>query len=402
MNSKNVNLLILLAVIIGLGSIFYVNEYLFSDEVPTTEKEIVVKEIETLIDIPDEEIDNKITEFDQVEKQEELESESDTVVQVYKENVPVTIPLHQGYYMGKAVYYIITDSSNSAYADIISKNQASKVNFASLLENATKDAVSKTYLFTNGVPGDGVHGFQGEIFTSTPIQTDVYSALRSHVQVTWIDASTPIILDSEKAVIDTANKGLVRLSKLDVVLNMPQIVWPGGQMPVKSNKTITDETPFVGGQITDINLTNRTVTFIAHKGWDSQGKTIYYIVTDTTPIGPANSLGVTHVPKNSALISNAAAVDMFHFMNGIKGPGPLGFQAGIASGFPGDENYSPMSRIYFISWNDPESSVILQTKSEIDAFEKSGLIRVDLARPMNAEHIVNNPIIVPIQLELTK
>jgi len=34
----------------------------------------------------------------------------------------------------------------------------------------------------------------------------------------------------------------------------------------------------------------------------------------------------------------------------------------------------------------------------IKTVEESGLIRVDLARPMNADHIVNSPIIDPIQL----
>ncbi len=46
------------------------------------------------------------------------------------------------------------------------------------------EALSKTYMFTNGVSGDGVHGFQGEVFTSTPAQPEIYSALTSHVHVT--------------------------------------------------------------------------------------------------------------------------------------------------------------------------------------------------------------------------
>ena len=30
-----------------------------------------------------------------------------------------------------------------------------------------------------------------------------------------------------------------------------------------------------------------TVTFVAHRGWGHDGRTIYYIVTDATPSGPA-------------------------------------------------------------------------------------------------------------------
>ena len=257
-------------------------------------------------------------------------------------------------------------------------------------------------MFANGVSGDGVYGYQGEVFTSTPEQLDSYSALTSNVLITWDDASIPIILDSEKEILHAENQGLIEMTEVDVVLNMPQIVWPEGQMLVKSNKTITDETTFVGGQIIDINLTNKTTTFIAHQGWNSEGRQIYFIVTDATPIGPANSMGVKNKKKNAALISNPAAVDMFHFMNGIQGSGPLGFQAGITSSSPGDVHYSPMSRIYFIEWSDNGNPKILQTTQEIEDLEKSGQIRIDIARPMNSDHVVNSPIINPVQLELMK
>jgi len=140
-----------------------------------------------------------------------------------------------------------------------------------------------------------------------------------------------------------------------------------------------------------------TVTFIAHRSWDFEGKPIYFIVTDATPINPANSLGVPYVPKNAALISNPAAVDMFHFMNGISGSGPLGFQAGIASGSLADENYSPMSKIYFIEWNDVNSTAQIHTKYAIEAFEEKNLIQIHLARPMAADHIINTPIVDPFQ-----
>ena len=323
-----------------------------------------------------------------------------SVLRLSRASVPATIPMHQGYYNGEAVYYIITDSSDPTHVDIITKNQGWKVNLAPLLANATKNALSTTYMFTNGLPGDGVHGFQGEVFTSTPAQADAYSALTSQVRVTWDDEVIPRILVSETEILSSVQQRLVVLTELNVVLNMPQIVWTEGQMPVKANKTLTNETPFVGGQILDIDLKNMTTTFIARQGWDYEGKTIYFIVTDATPVGPAISLEVTNVPKNAALISNPAAVDVFHFMNGIKGSGPFGFQAGIASGSTGDPNYSPMSRIYFIAWNDPDSAVLLETRSDIDEFEKEDLITINLARPMGADHIVNSPIIDLFPLKL--
>jgi len=39
----------------------------------------------------------------------------------------------------------------------------------------------------------------------------------------------------------------------------------------------------------------------------------------------------------------------------------------------------------------------LQTKNDIDTLEKENIISVNLAKPMNADHIVNTPIIDPFQ-----
>jgi len=172
-----------------------------------------------------------------------------------KANVPVTIPLHQGYYNGKGVYHIITDSSDLIHADNITKTQGWEVNLAPLLANATKDALLKTYVFTNGLPGDGVYGFQGQVFTSTPAQADAYSALTSHVHVTWSPAALPRVLISEKEIFSAVQQRLVFLTPQNVVLNMPQIVWPEGQMLVKENKTLTNETPFVGGSAAGLQVT---------------------------------------------------------------------------------------------------------------------------------------------------
>jgi len=312
-------------------------------------------------------------------------------------NVPATIPLHQGFYNGDEVYYIITDSSDQTHADVITENQGWKVELAPLLKNAPATALSKTYMFTNGIDGDGVHKYQGEVFTSTPAQADVYSALTSHIHVTWEDAVTPRILNSEKAILDAEKKGEVTLTPVQVVLNMPQIVWPEGKMMVKEDKTLADDTPYGGGQVLDIDTENMEVTFVAHRGWGPDGRTIYYIVTDATPSGPAGMMGVVNAPTSANLIANSAAVDLFQFRNGIAGSGPMGFQPGIAAGAPGDANYSPMWRIFMIGWEDPDNASVLETMSDINAYQKAGLITAGLARPMDSDHIVNCPFIDPFQ-----
>ena len=325
------------------------------------------------------------------------EKDLGSFLRLSRANVPATIPMHQGFYNGQSVYYIITDSSDPAHAEIITENQGWKVELAPLLANAPANALSKTYMFKNGISGDGVHGFQGEVFTSTPNQTEIYSALTSHVHVTWNDGVESRILDSDEMIMAAADAGDVTLAELPVVLNMPQIVWPDGQMMVKEDKTLADDTPYGGGQVLDIDTDEMTVTFIAHRGWGPDGRTIYYIVTDATPSGPAGMMGVINAPTSANLIANSAAVDLFQFKNGIVGSGPLGFQPGIAAGAPGDANYSPMWRIFMIGWDDPSSASLLETIDDMNAYREAGLIDIGIARPMDSDHIVNCPFIDPFQ-----
>jgi len=344
----------------------------------------------------EEEMMEETIEEEMMEETIEEEIAPGSVLRLSRANVPAVIPLHQGFYNGDSVYFIVTDSSDQKHADIVTEQQGWKVELAPLLANAPEAALSPVYIFKNGVEGSGVHGFQGEVFSSTPSQED-YSALTAHVHVMWNDDATPEVLDSEDAVLAAQANDMITFTEHEVVMNMPQIVWPDGQMMVKEDKTLTDETPYGGGQVLDIDTDEMTVTFIAHRGWGPDGRTIYYIVTDATPSGPAGMMGVTPVSTSASLIANSAAVDLFQFKNGITGSGPLGFQAGIAASAPGDANYSPMWRIFMIGWNNPETASLLETIDDINAFKESDLLSVNLARPMDSDHIVNCPFIDPFQ-----
>ena len=333
---------------------------------------------------------------DTTETTDVTEADLGSVLRLSRANVPAVIPMHQGFYDGGDVFFIITDSSDPKHAETITENQGWRVELAPLLKNTPDVALSKTFMFTNGINGDGVHGFQGEVFTSTPAQTDVYSALTSHVHVTWNNDATARVLDSETAVMVAADSGEIILTEVDVVLNMPQIVWPEGQMMVK-DVTLTDTTPYGGGQVLDIDTEEMNVTFIAHRGWGPDGRTIYYIVTDATPSGPAGMMGVVSASTSANLIANSAAVDLYQFKNGLTGTGPLGFQPGIAAGAPGDANYSPMWRIFMIGWDNPENAQLLETIDDMNAYREAGLIDIGIARPMDSDHIVNCPFIDPFQ-----
>ena len=107
-------------------------------------------------------------------------------------------------------------------------------------------------------------------------------------------------------------------------------------------------------------------------------------------------MGVVHSPNLSAL-NDSSIMDVYHFQNGIKGTGPLGFQPGITSGLPGNENYSPIMRTHLVEWNSPESAKILESKSDVDYFVKNNEITVSLARLANSEYVVNCPVVDPFQ-----
>ncbi len=326
----------------------------------------------------------------------ELEEQEPTHL-LSRTNVPATIPMHEGIHEGGPVYYIITDGSDEGYSESLSEKQGWNVELAPPLAGVPEKALQKLYIFKNGVEGNGIHGFQNEVFSSTPSQESQYSALNSVIEVTWKVGQKETEFESEADIITAKEGGRIGFNETGVVLNAPQIIWPDGQMTVRPDKEITDEMPYSGGQITEINKEEMTVTFVAHRGWGPDGRTIYYIVTDATPSGPAETMGVVSSPRSAHLIAHSGAVDLFQFKNGILGSGPLGFQPGIAGASLGDANYSPMWRIYLVEWNDAESAKILETKSDIDSFHAKDLLSVSIARPTNSDHIVNCPFIDPFQ-----
>ncbi len=50
-----------------------------------------------------------------------------------------------------------------------------------------------------------------------------------------------------------------------------------------------------------------------------------------------------------------------------------------------------------IGWEDPDNAAVLETMSDISAYQDAGLITTGLAQPMDSDHIVNCPFIDPFQ-----
>jgi hypothetical protein len=314
--------------------------------------------------------------------------EPGSVLKLSQASIPIDIPLSQGYIDGNIAYFIATDASDKEVVSSISNNTGFPINYAPLLTQTPNSSRGQGYLFTNGVQGQGPNGFQLPVANAIPGDED-YSPLWQSNFVEWNDNATARELKSVEEIMAAQNNGELAVTETNIIVNSPAIKWQGGELQVKQNKTITDDTPYREGQVLSIDTEKMVVTMVAHRGWGPDGKTVYYIVTDATPEMPATMMGAVHVPLEEQLTSTPVAVDLFQFMNGINGSGPMGFQAGIGAANPDDANYSPMWKISFIEWKDPSKARILESVNDITTMSRAGMITITPA--MNGTHVVNCP-----------
>jgi hypothetical protein len=315
-----------------------------------------------------------------------------SVLKLSQANVLLDIPLMKGYENGHKIFFIATDTSDNKTATQITNQTGFKVNFAPLLTKSPETARGQAYVFTNGIPGQGPFGFQLPVVNAKP-GDEGYSPLLQLNVVKWNQGITAKEIKSVQDIIAAQQNGSLTVTKTDTIVNHPAIKWEGGSLKIKEDKNITDDTPYMKGQVLNIDTSKMIVTFVAHRGWGPDGKTIYYVVTDATPEMPANMMGVPFVKADEIIATTPVAVDLLQFGKGIRGSGPMGFQSGIGGANPDDTNYSPMWRISFIEWKDPSKARILENIHDVAAMQAAGLITVVPA--MGGKHVVNCPFFEP-------
>jgi hypothetical protein len=311
-----------------------------------------------------------------------------SVLKLSRASIPIDIPLARGYENGNDIFFIATDVSDEKTAEFATNLTGFKVNFSPLLAQTPESARGQAYVFKNGVEGTGPFGFQIPVLNAKP-GDEQYSPLLQVNLVEWKQESAAKELKSVQEIMDAEKNGTITTNQTDIIVNHPAIIWDGGQMKVREDQKINDDSPYGGAQVLDIDTEKMFVTMVAHRGWGPDGKTIYYIVTDATPEMPATMMGVNSVPLDEKLAATPVAVDLFQFMNGINGTGPMGFQAGIGAANPTDKNYSPMWKISFNEWKDPSKAMILETVDDIIAMQKAGVMTITSA--MEGKHVVNCP-----------
>ncbi len=138
------------------------------------------------------------------------------------------LPAGKAYAEGKEIYFVHTEASDAGVAEKLTNMMKSPVILVPSLSNMPEEALANVYVFTNGVEGSGPFGFQADVFDNPP-GTEGYTPLRSLNVITWADGATARELKSVAEVLEAESNGELTIEQPGVVINMPFVVWDGGQ-----------------------------------------------------------------------------------------------------------------------------------------------------------------------------
>jgi len=138
------------------------------------------------------------------------------------------VPVGRAYAEGKEIYFTHTEASDAGIAKMLTDMMKSPVFLVPSLAQVPDESLANVYVFKNGLKGMGPLGFQPDVFENPP-GTAGYSPLRRLNVVSWVDPGQASELKSAAAVLALEQSGDVTIEQPGVVINMPFIVWDGGQ-----------------------------------------------------------------------------------------------------------------------------------------------------------------------------
>jgi hypothetical protein len=116
-------------------------------------------------------------------------------------------------------------------------------------------------------------------------------------------------------------------------------------------------------------------------GGYAHGKAVTYLLTDVSlkkdaaGLSKATGYPVNFVPQLGRVPESALA-KLYLFTNGVKGPNPFGFQANVIDSVPGEKGYSPLWRVYAVTWKDASAARLLKSAEQVLAAQKAGELTV--------------------------
>src|SRR5215204_7736892 len=193
-----------------------------------------------------------------------------SVLKLSQANVALDIPMMKGYENGREIFFIATDASDNQTATQITNETGFKVNFAPIIAQTPEAARGQAYVFTNGIPGQGPLGFQLPVINAKPGDQG-YSPLLQVNMVEWNQGVAAKEIKSVQDIMASQQNGSLTVTNTDTIVNQPAIKWEGGSLKIRQDKNITDDTPYMEGQVLNIDTNSMVVTFVAHRGWGPDG-----------------------------------------------------------------------------------------------------------------------------------
>jgi hypothetical protein len=138
------------------------------------------------------------------------------------------LPAGKAWADGKEIYFIHTEASDPGVSQALTDMMKSPVILVPSLANVPDESLANVYVFTNGLAGSGPFGFQADVFDNPP-GTDGYTPLRRLNVITWTDESKARELTHVDDVLAAEAAGELTIEQPGVVINMPFVVWDGGQ-----------------------------------------------------------------------------------------------------------------------------------------------------------------------------
>jgi hypothetical protein len=111
------------------------------------------------------------------------------------------------------------------------------------------------------------------------------------------------------------------------------------------------------------------------------GKQVFYLLTDVSArkdardLSKATKFPVAFSPRIGRVPESALA-KLYLFTNGVRGPNPFGFQANVIDSIPGQAKYSPLWRVYAVTWAEDASPQLLRSERQILQARSAGDVTV--------------------------
>lgn len=264
----------------------------------------------------------------------------------------VTLRLHRGRFDGGDVLFIRTDASEEDFAD-----REGLVFVPRLRPLVGSGLAHPMYLVDGGSPD------QPAVLSTVPGREGYAPAWRIH-RVRFEAAPRP--LDSAAAVEAARKAGDVVVEQTDVVLNAAVVSWPGGQLPVDGRlKDYLGDGPLIEAPDPD----GLTVTFKLNQCYPDS----WYIVTGHSIAPAAEMTHTVFAPGLHGGPSQAGATGRTNvFMNGVPGPGPMGFQPSAFDFAAGAEQWSPYWDHFTYAWREGTTPRVLTSQREVLAARDAG------------------------------